>query len=64
MSPEPRARCWAWLRRWPTRVRLHWRVREAAAAPCPWWSLGIGVVGAWCAYLLVGRVSNTRHLPG
>ena len=26
--------------------------------------MGIGVVGAWCAYLLVGRVSNTRHLPG
>ena len=26
--------------------------------------MGIGVVGAWCAYLLVGRVSYTRHLPG
>ena len=25
--------------------------------------MAAGVVGAWCAYLLVGRVSDARHLP-
>lgn len=26
--------------------------------------MGVGVVGAWCAYLLVGRVTDERRLPG